>query len=532
MKGSREMPAPTLSLTKMGPVSENSSLTASAEGEHLFELLTAEVIGSLDSVRAMRTVAAATASWCARVRCSRAKHSRLACAADMARWSCMHSHFCAILEHQRVRASERLSRALAFWRISVLQHVFCAWGPDYEWRLAERIGEGDRLMRRAVHRFRLRATFDLWSVWGSNDRRGCKERCPVAVAAVLRYSYLRRRASHCLLWWKSDASWRSRLRVPLENLMLSATRRCMSNCFVRILWSVRGCPMAHCLAQLTMQRKYWLLWREDCFGLPLRDSFPAKRRRSFIRSWRGYTAHWLEVAERCKRFRQAWNSIRDVLIGKQLLQCWLDCVLRERVLEADLESLLEFFNKDVEIASKRLRWATCHWSLVAGREATEKNDKASGHARMSLRRRAMQGLRLRAAFKKRQAERRGALSACCCRVLNESRTKWQQARVLDRWHAICLEMRPFLAQTEALVSALLRRRALHCKQHALQNWRSAMLVQAALELANVGRKKLLCEMFGMWCLILEDASTLYPQLWLTVSRTRLLRWVEGVGCRE
>ena len=216
-----------------------------------------------------------------------------------------------------------------------------------------------------------------------------------------------------------------------------------------------------------------------------------------------------------------------MLTAKQMLQCWLDCVLRERVREADLESLLEFFNKDVEIASKRLSWATCHWSLVAGREATEKHDKASGHARMSLRRRVMQGWHSRAAFKKRQAERRGALSACCCRVLNESRMTWQQSRVLDHWHAICLETRPFLAQTEALVTALLRRRALHCKQHALQHWRSAMLVQAALELANVGSKKLLCEVFGMWCLLLEDASILYPQLWLTVSRTAAM----GRGCR-
>jgi len=489
-------------------------LSASAEGSALFELMTAEVVASFGRVLAERAAAAAAAAWRDRVRCRQAKRERAACAAEMARWSCEYAHFSAMLEYQRLCAAGRLARAREFWRLSVLQSFFCAWGPDFKLRLAERIGDADRGMRRAVQRCRLHSSFSLWSVWGSNGRLRGKERCPAAFAAVLFHRCRQTVQSRSLLSWRSDACWRSGLRPTLAKLGAAAARRCLQHAFTGLVQSVHCCPVANSLARKILQR-CWLAWYADWIG-PAREALTVTRQRHFLRCWRSCTAHWRGVAERCKSFRHAWTSIRGLLSAKRLLQCWLGRVVCERARETDLENLLEYYNKDVELAAKRLAWATRRWAMVASQEATESGDKARGHARMTLRRHAMQGWRIRAACKKREAARRSGFATCLRNVLSRSRQGFLTSRTLGDWRAVCVESRPYLAQIETLVGALHRRRLLYGKQRALHQWQSALILQAAQELAQVRVKRLVCEAFGQWRLLLEDAPILYPHQWQTV----------------
>lgn len=133
---------------------------ASADADGLFELMTASVISQLDLIRAGRLAAAAAAGWRAYVKHRRAQRERAECAFEMAHWSRLHAHFYAMLAHQQVRDAERCGKGREFRRLGLLQSVFIAWGPLFKLRQAERIGEADRCMRRAVLRCRLRASLD------------------------------------------------------------------------------------------------------------------------------------------------------------------------------------------------------------------------------------------------------------------------------------------------------------------------------------------------------------------------------------
>ena len=138
----------------------DESVRASCEaGELLLEAL-AVVLGQLDGVRAHRTAAAAVAAWRGQLQHKRARRESEACAVGMAEWSRKHAHFYVLLVHRQQRDAERAAAACRFWRHGLLQAVFGAWGPLFKLHQAERIGEADRSLRRALQRCRSRAALD------------------------------------------------------------------------------------------------------------------------------------------------------------------------------------------------------------------------------------------------------------------------------------------------------------------------------------------------------------------------------------
>ena len=139
---------------------DSESVRASCEaGELLLEAM-AEVLSQLDAIRAGRRAEAAMAAWRGRLQHKSARRERDACAMGMAEWSRKHGFFYLLLAHQQQREAERAAAACKFWRHAVLQCVFDAWGPLFKLRQAERIGEADRSLRRALQRCRSRGVLD------------------------------------------------------------------------------------------------------------------------------------------------------------------------------------------------------------------------------------------------------------------------------------------------------------------------------------------------------------------------------------
>lgn len=136
------------------------SLRASCEaGELMFEAMS-EVLSQLDSMRAGRKAEAVVSAWRGRLKSKSARRERDACAMEMAEWSRKHGFFYLLLAHQQQREAERAAAACKFWRHGLLQSVFEAWGPLFKLCQAERIGEADRSLRRALQRCRSRAVLD------------------------------------------------------------------------------------------------------------------------------------------------------------------------------------------------------------------------------------------------------------------------------------------------------------------------------------------------------------------------------------
>ena len=136
------------------------SVRASCEaGELLLEAME-EVLSQLDAMRASRRGEAVVEAWRGRLQHKSARRERDACAMGMAEWSRKHGFFYLLLAHQQRREAARAAAAYKFWRHALLQSVFGAWGPLFKLRQAERIGEADRSLRRALQRCRSRAVLD------------------------------------------------------------------------------------------------------------------------------------------------------------------------------------------------------------------------------------------------------------------------------------------------------------------------------------------------------------------------------------
>ena len=136
------------------------SVRASCEaGELLLEAME-EVLSQLDAMRASRRGEAVVEAWRGRLQHKSARRERDACAMGMAEWSRKHGFFYLLLAHQQRREAERAAAAYKFWRHALLQSVFGAWGTLFKLRQAERIGEADRSLRRALQRCRSRAVLD------------------------------------------------------------------------------------------------------------------------------------------------------------------------------------------------------------------------------------------------------------------------------------------------------------------------------------------------------------------------------------
>ena len=80
--------------------------------------------------------------------------------------------------------------------------------------------------------------------------------------------------------------------------------------------------------------------------------------------WKDLLKERKRVAIMIGRFREDWTRMHAILGGKQMLESWSQQVQLERTREADLVNLLEYFNKDVQVALNCLADAFETWRLV------------------------------------------------------------------------------------------------------------------------------------------------------------------------
>jgi len=70
-----------------------------------------------------------------------------------------------------------------------------------------------------------------------------------------------------------------------------------------------------------------------------------------------------------------------------------------------------------------------------------------------------------------------------------------------------------LEQLQPLIRALLTRKALRMKQRFLRAWRQALAMLVAMELIGARHKVRVCQSFGAWRMLREDAPILYAHEW-------------------
>lgn len=327
----------------------------------------------------------------------------------------------------------------------------------------------------------------------------------------LRHRYLLRLASAFVGIWSKQAGHRKNLRAPLHKLAARICSRLLRQVLCAFCHLVHGGAAPHGHRRMMLLAWAWHELAEE--ALVSGHACATHLMRRVLGSWRAYLCHWRHVASTCARFSRVWSNIRMVLLGKQVLGCWLEHVRVEQARESDLENLLEYFNKDLEAAAACVRQALQHWCHIASLYTTYKADKALGHLRVRVKRKALHAWYVRAATKHRLRQSRAQFAAHLDCIVSAAHAVWCASCFLHRWRGLNEEWLAVLSQLEPLLHALAQRRRLKTLLRYLNDWRTCMAMLVAHQLMQVRQKTSMCHCWAAWQLALQDAPILYAQLW-------------------
>ena len=222
--------------------------------------------------------------------------------------------------------------------------------------------------------------------------------------------------------------------------------------------------------------------------------------------------------------------MRAILCSKAAVEAWAGAVQDEARREADLLNLLEYYNKDDELASKLAAKAVRQWGVAARDEAAELGGAARQHRCVATWRLVVRHWRATADAAGQARRRRQAFASACASTLSCAHARWIEAAVFDAWLRRWSLEADVAAQIECahapLVSSLQVRRQLLTKQQLLHAWRHALALRVANELALVRAKTRLCVAWGEWRRQLLDAAAVHPAEWqeaVARDRVQLLR---------
>ena len=170
--------------------------------------------------------------------------------------------------------------------------------------------------------------------------------------------------------------------------------------------------------------------------------------------------------------------MRAILCSKAAVEAWAGAVQDEARREADLLNLLEYYNKDDELASKIAAKAVWQWRVAARDEAAELGGAARQHRCVATWRLVVRHWRASAGAAGQARRRRQAFASACASKLRCAHARWIEAAVFDAWLRRWSLEADVAAQIECahapLVSSLQVRRQLLTKQQLLHAWRSAV----------------------------------------------------------